>query len=115
MDCLLSEMLLKEHSKTQRDKIVSYIGSNSKRFSELVQLMITGPYRITQRAAWALSYIVVKHPNIVLPHLVTLIEAASQCDAHHSTKQNAMWFGYSSLLTYRKNYTDTLSTFAFIS
>jgi hypothetical protein len=90
MSYRLTEMLLKEHSKTQRDEIVNYIGSNPKRFSELIQLMIKGPYRITQRAAWPLSYIVVKHPQLVLPHLTMLMNAASQHTAHNSVKRNVV-------------------------
>lgn len=37
-------MLLREHSKAQRDRIITYIGSNPKRFADLIQVFQNGPY-----------------------------------------------------------------------
>lgn len=65
--------LLREHSKFNTTKIVEYVGSNPKRFRELMTIFFDGPYRLTQRAAWPMSYCVEKHPSLVLPYLKKLI------------------------------------------
>ncbi len=65
----LVETIKKEHSSAQRDKIVNYVGSNPKRFAELVEVYLKGPYRITQRSAWPLSYCIHPHPELIKPHL----------------------------------------------
>ena len=48
----LVEIIEKEHTSAQRDKIVTHVGNNPKRFAELVEVFLNGPYRITQRSAW---------------------------------------------------------------
>jgi hypothetical protein len=56
MDILQS--LTREHSKKQTDRIVAFIGADKGRFAVLIKLFFAGEYRITQRAAWPLSYCV---------------------------------------------------------
>ena len=63
----LVETITNEHSKAQCDKIVKYIGCDRSRFAQLVKVFLSGPYRITQRAAWPLSYCVELHPELVRP------------------------------------------------
>jgi hypothetical protein len=52
----LLKLLRAEHSKKQTDRIVHYIGADKDRFALLMKLFLQGEYRITQRAAWPLSY-----------------------------------------------------------
>jgi hypothetical protein len=47
----LREEILKEHSKAQSNKIVSWIGNSQKKFDELFNLFLNDEYRVTQRAA----------------------------------------------------------------
>ena len=65
--------LLKEHSKTQANKIADYIGDDPTRFQILIELMLDAEYRVSQRAAMALSHCVDKHPQLLIPHLDRLI------------------------------------------
>ncbi len=60
----LREEILKEHSKAPCNKIVQWIGSNQKRFDDLFELFLNDEYRVTQRAAWPLSYSVIAHPGL---------------------------------------------------
>ena len=86
----LLEMLNQQQSKRQRDQIVCYIGSNQTRFTHLVKVFVGGPYRITQRAAWPLSYCAAQHPALARPHLRTLIDAAQQSNIHDAVKRNVV-------------------------
>ena len=70
----IGKALLKEHSKKQSNRIVKYVGNDGKRFSELMRLFLHGDYRLTQRAAWPLSYIVIANPGLIKPYFKALID-----------------------------------------
>jgi hypothetical protein len=86
----LKEVILKEHSKKQCDKVVAYVGSNSSRFSELVSLFLEGPYRVTQRAAWPLSCCIEDNPKLVEPHLKKILNHALKPCVHDAVKRNVV-------------------------
>ena len=65
--------LLKEHSKEQKDRIVNHIGGNQKLFDDLMVLFFRGPYRVTQRAAWVMSYCIDNHPKLIQPYFDQLV------------------------------------------
>ncbi len=82
--------LLKEHSKTQCNKIVKYVGTDARRFSNLVAVFLSGPYRVTQRAAWPLSCCVERHPELIKPHLKRIIKNLIRPGLHDSVKRNTV-------------------------
>ncbi|SHH80223.1 hypothetical protein SAMN04488109_5518 [Chryseolinea serpens] len=86
----LTKALLKEHSKAQMTKIVDYVGQNQARFKVLVEVYLAGPYRVTQRAAWPLSYCVERHPDLVKPHLKRLLDFLNKPGIHHAVKRNTL-------------------------
>ena len=83
----LVETIEQAHSSAQRDKIVRYVGSNPKRFAELVDVYLKGPYRITQRSAWPLSYCIQVHPELVKPHLKTILQFSKRPGVHDAVKR----------------------------
>lgn len=86
----LTKALLKEHSKAQMTKIVDYVGQNKARFKVLVEVYLAGPYRVTQRAAWPLSYCVEHHPELVKPHLKPLLDFLNKPGIHDAVKRNTL-------------------------
>ncbi|MEM9856243.1 MAG: hypothetical protein AAF843_02740 [Bacteroidota bacterium] len=66
--------LLKEHSKQQSKKIAGYIGHDPKRFTQLIDCLLDHEYRVSQRAAMALSHTVDRHPELLNPHLYRLVK-----------------------------------------
>ncbi len=84
----LINSLSKEHSRANTDKIVLNIASNPKKFNELVDAFLKGPYRITQRAAWPLSICVQQHPELIKPHLKKVLHCLSKSDIHDAVKRN---------------------------
>ncbi len=83
-------MLEEEHSKRQRDRIVKYIGKDKERFGELMRLFFHGEYRITQRAAWPMSYCVQQHPELIGPYFKRLIDNLAKRGQHDSVIRNTM-------------------------
>lgn len=86
----LLKSILKEHSKAMTYQIVDYIGSSPTRFQELLILFLAGPYRVTQRAAWPMSYCVRSHPALIKPHLKKVLDHLSKPSIHDSVKRNTV-------------------------
>lgn len=83
-------MLEAEHSKAQCNRVVAYIGNDADRFAELIKEFLAGPHRITQLAAWPLSYAVVANPELVKPHLTNLIKVLGTSGIHDGVKRNIL-------------------------
>lgn len=86
----IKDVLTKGHSKEITDRIVKYVGSDSDHFSELVSIYLEGPYQITQRAAWPLSYAVINHPNLIEPHLGKILKFTKKPGVHDAVKRNTV-------------------------
>jgi hypothetical protein len=86
----LHAAILKEHSKTQTSRIVKYIGADAKRFNELMDIFLKGPYRISQRSAWPISVVAESQPQLLKPHLKKILDFARKPDVHDSVRRNAV-------------------------
>jgi len=84
----LKKALLQGHSVAITRKIVDHVGASPVRFKALVDVFISGPYRVTQRAAWPLSYCVERHPALIKPHFRTLLDMLKRTDTHVAVRRN---------------------------
>jgi len=73
----LEKVILDEHSKAQCNRVVAYVGDDKKRFAQLMKLFFEGEYRVTRRAAWPMSYVVRKHPELIAPYFGRLLTKLS--------------------------------------
>ena len=86
----LRDEILAEQSKEQAAKIVEWIGSDEKRFGELMRLFLTDVYRVTQRAGWPLSDAVKQHPGFITPYFPELLKQLERDDVHIAVKRNVV-------------------------
>jgi hypothetical protein len=86
----LREEILKEHSKSQRDKIVSWVGDSQQRFNELFSLFLNDECRVTQRAAWPVSYCVEAHPEFINNNFDNLLKNLQKPNLNDSIKRNSI-------------------------
>src|SRR5580700_2959316 len=86
----LLKLLRAEHSKKQTDRIVAYIGDDKQRFAALINLFFKGEYRITQRAAWPLSYCVRRYPELIAPYYRQLLDNLGRKDIHVAVIRNTV-------------------------
>lgn len=86
----IREALVAEHSKQQTMKIVHYVDGDPVKFRELFELMIGPVYRITQRAAWPLSYCIEEHPDLIKPYWGKLVDQMERVDAHIAVRRNVV-------------------------
>lgn len=84
----IREALLEVHSKEQAAKIADYVGDDPARFDELIKLMLGPVYRVSQRAAWPVSYCIERHPTLVKPYFNVLIKQLERDDAHVAVRRN---------------------------
>lgn len=85
----LIKLLEQPQTKSHRDKIIGYVTSQQK-FDELMLVFAAGPYRVTQRAAWPLSYCVEKHPVFLNKHFRTIIKMLETPDLADAVKRNLL-------------------------
>jgi len=91
----LRETILAEHSKANCNKIVNWVGHSQKRFDELFSLFLhsdpeSSRDRITQRAAWPISYCVIDHPDFISKHFSKLVKNLHKPGIHDSVKRNTV-------------------------
>lgn len=86
----IRQALLAVHSKHQAVTIVEFIGDDPKRFAELMKLFFEGEYRLTQRAAWPMSYCVELHPGLIRPYLPKLLKSLERDDQHDAVRRNVL-------------------------
>jgi len=86
----IREALRAEHSKRQTMAIVNHIGSDPKRFAELMSVFFEGEYRLTQRAAWPMNYCAERQPQLIYPYLPRLVARLERDDVHDAVKRNAL-------------------------
>jgi hypothetical protein len=86
----LVEELGKRHSVATKNKIIRYVGTDVKRFDDLVRIFLGDNYRLTQWAGWPLSDIVKKHPKLIRPYLKSVLKSIDKPGMHVAVKRNVM-------------------------
>lgn len=84
----IKKELLKGHSKAITHRIIRYVGTDKARFKALVDVFLEGPHRITQRAAWPLSYCVRNHPPLLEKHYKSILGMLDKDGIHDGVKRN---------------------------
>ncbi len=84
------ETILAEHSKANCNRIIKWVGDNPLRFDELFNLFLNDEYRVVQRAAWPLSYIVIAHPRLIQKHFSKMLKNLHKHGIHDSVKRNTL-------------------------
>ncbi|PBQ30620.1 hypothetical protein CNR22_02140 [Sphingobacteriaceae bacterium] len=84
----IKERLEAEHSKTLTLAIVKFVGDDKKRFKELMALFLNGEPRLTQRAAWPLSYLIIAHPGLLDPYFEKFIQRLHKPGNHPAIPRN---------------------------
>jgi hypothetical protein len=82
--------LQKKHTLAIKNRIIRYIGTDKKRFDELVKIFLGDNYRLTQWAGWPLSDIVKKHPEMITPYLRPMLKGVDRPKMHEAVKRNVM-------------------------
>ena len=77
-------------SKALTTAIVREVSNSPKKMKELMDCFIDGPFRITQRAAWPMSFIAQKHPNLLIEYYSILIDLLNKPGKHDAINRNIL-------------------------
>ncbi len=80
----------KGQSKALTTAIVNKVANSQQKMDELMQCFIKGPVRITQYAAWPMSYIAKKHPHLLFKYYPLLIDLLNKEGKHNSINRNIL-------------------------
>ena len=76
----LSEQLMAEMSRRNIDYIVHYIGNDPQLFKDLMDIVWNGSPPLPQRAAWAVSHVTDKYPELLKPYIKKIINRLEEFD-----------------------------------
>ena len=82
------QLLDEKHSKSTTNRIVDEVVTSPKRINELIELFLSDDVRISQRAAWPISYIAEKSPSIIEKNLKKLFAKFEQENVHNACIRN---------------------------
>ena len=85
----IKDLLLEEHSKAQALKITDYVGDSQERFDELMVSFFDDEWFLNQRAAYPLTFIAEKYPQLFEKHLEPAIYQLRQ-PKHNAVKRNTL-------------------------
>ena len=86
----LSQALISEHSRANRDRIVAYVNNDPDRFAVLFDSFQSQEAKIAQRAAWSVSHCAEKFPELVIPYCGEMVELLKRDGIHDSIKRNIL-------------------------
>jgi hypothetical protein len=84
----LAKTLSVGQSKKRCDQIVNWIGSDKKRFSELMDCFFKAEEKIRRFAAWPMSYCAIAHPELIRPWLGRLVSILDEKNIHDALVRN---------------------------
>lgn len=89
----LAEILQQRYSKVNITKITNWIGVDSQRFDQLVQLFLQDDYVTAQQASWVLSHCIEAYPSLIEPYYEVFISKIEDDNLSDTAKRNIirMW------------------------
>ncbi|MDR6567657.1 hypothetical protein [Chitinophaga ginsengisegetis] len=82
--------ILSEHSRAQSLRIAAWIGPHPERFAALIHLFLHDEYRVVQRAAWIVSFVAERHPELLLPHLPAMVARMEETGMPVAVRRNVL-------------------------
>jgi hypothetical protein len=86
----LRNAILKENTKAQAIKITNWVDNDKDRFALLIDLFLHDEYRVVQRAAWIVSMVANKYPELLTPHLPAMIKRMHKEGLPTAVKRNVV-------------------------
>lgn len=86
----IRERLAEKHSRDLTMSIVKFVGDDKERFKELVTLVLKEDNKIAHWAAWPMSYVANKYPQLLKPWISKLLDKLEDKTIHHGTRRNIL-------------------------
>ena len=86
----LKQLVERRLTKAECERIVRYVGNDSGRMAELVNVVLKGNHKAQQYASWPLSFCVERNPAVVLPHLSALVKNLRRPGIHDAVRRSTI-------------------------
>jgi len=86
----LREALLNTKAKADALAIVAWVNNEERHFASLMKLFLEEEYRVVQKAAWIMSIIAEKRPQLLAPHLEKMIVKMQETGIPVAVKRNVV-------------------------
>lgn len=86
----IREEILKEHSKEHALRIAQYACASKQNFKQLMLCFTEDHYRLSQRAAWSVSWAARMKPEMIKPYIGLLVQQLQNKQAHPAVTRNAV-------------------------
>ncbi len=87
---VLADEIRKEHSRTQALNIAAWACASKKNCKELMKCFMSDEYRLAQRAAWSVSWVARKKPEMIMPYIKDLVFQMQRTDIHNAVIRNSI-------------------------
>jgi len=87
---IIRDEILREHSCENALKIATWACSSKKNFKELMKCYLDKEYRLSQRAAWSVSWAARKKPEMIQPYIKELVAQLQRKDVHNAVIRNSV-------------------------
>lgn len=88
----LRKELLKDHSKENTSRIVSYMQEHADMVPELMDIFLNESYRLIQRSAWVVGDLARTNPDWIYPYIPQMLQNLKKSGIHDAAKRNTMRF-----------------------
>jgi len=88
----IKEALLeyKAYSKKRILEVSEYACTSAKNFNALMKCFLANDYTLAQRAAWSVSWAARKKPEMIKPHIKSLVAQLGRTDVHPAVIRNSV-------------------------
>jgi hypothetical protein len=77
-------------SKLQVEKLIRWVGTNTKRFAQLMNLFLNGDQDISRRSAWIIGHCCERKPELSKPWLKVMIKKMQEPNVHSAIQRCVM-------------------------
>jgi hypothetical protein len=81
-----------EHSRQNVNRVIKSVGTDQKRFDELMNIYLGTDEELARRAAWSVGFIVQDHPHLVKKWFPKLIANLGKAGQHPAIYRNTFRF-----------------------
>lgn len=87
---MLKKLILEEHSKSQKNLIIDFLGSNPEQLPLFMELFFAGDKVVKQRASYVVGSIEDIYPGVLKPYYQELVKNLLQDGLHNSIPRNTL-------------------------
>jgi hypothetical protein len=80
----------KTQSKAMALRVSDYACTSEKQFNELMACFTSDDNKLAQRAAWSMRWAAEKRPDLIIPHVGSLVKQLNRVDVHDAVIRNSL-------------------------